>query len=155
MTGDDTLRAGDEDRDRVATLLGTAFAQGRLTQEEYDQRLDACHRAVTFGDLAGLTADLPGGGAVVSAAESAAAPPPPAVPPPPQPAPAPPAEDSGRSLAAGWSAWAGVSVLVTVIWLGTVLTRGDGPVPSFWPIWVIGPWGAAMVVASLTRRGGS
>ena len=52
----------------------------------------------------------------------------------------------------GWAAWAGVSIMVNVIWLGTWLTgSGDGP-PSYWPIWVMGPWGAAMVIGTLSSR---
>ena len=45
----------------------------------------------------------------------------------------------------------GVSVLVNVIWLGTWIT-GDEGAPSYWPIWVMGPWGAAMLIGTLTRR---
>ncbi len=152
MTDDAALRAGDSDRDRVAAVLASAFAEGRLTRDEYDTRLAAAHAAVTFGDLAPLTADLPGGSAtpVPAGAPVAAAPVAPA------PSPASPARGTGadrrKGLAAAWGAWAGVSLLMVVIWLGTVITRGDAAMPSFWPIWVIGPWGAAMVIASLTSR---
>ena len=34
------LRASDADRDQVATVLSTAYAEGRLTREEHDERLD-------------------------------------------------------------------------------------------------------------------
>ena len=34
------LRASDVDRDQVATLLSTAYAEGRLTREEHDERID-------------------------------------------------------------------------------------------------------------------
>lgn len=52
------LRASDSDRDQVATVLSTAFAEGRLTREEYDERLDSLLVAKTFDDLVGLTRDL-------------------------------------------------------------------------------------------------
>ena len=52
------LRASDTDRDQVSTVLSTAFAEGRLTREEYDDRVDALLRAKTFDDLVGLTRDL-------------------------------------------------------------------------------------------------
>lgn len=52
------LRASDSDRDQVSTVLSTAFAEGRLTREEYDERLDALLVAKTFDDLVGLTRDL-------------------------------------------------------------------------------------------------
>ncbi len=56
---DPALRASDADRDAVATRLRDAHAEGRLTPEEFDQRLDATFAARTVGDLAELTADLP------------------------------------------------------------------------------------------------
>lgn len=52
------LRASDVDRDLVAEVLSTAFAEGRLSREEHDERLDALLSAKTFDDLVGLTRDL-------------------------------------------------------------------------------------------------
>lgn len=52
------LRASDRDRDQVAAVLSTAFAEGRLTREEYDDRVDALLGAKTFDDLVSLTHDL-------------------------------------------------------------------------------------------------
>ena len=52
------LRASDADRDQVATLLSTAYAEGRLTQEEHDERLDQLMVAKTFDDLLPITHDL-------------------------------------------------------------------------------------------------
>ena len=52
------LRASDSDRDQVSTVLSTAFAEGRLTREEYDDRVDHLLQAKTFDDLVGLTRDL-------------------------------------------------------------------------------------------------
>lgn len=57
----DDMRASDADRDKYATVLQEAYAQGRLTRDEYDERLDACMRAKTYGDLSPLVADLPPG----------------------------------------------------------------------------------------------
>jgi hypothetical protein len=57
--GDSTLRASDADRDRTIESLATANAEGRLSLEEYSQRSEAALAARTFGDLTGLTADLP------------------------------------------------------------------------------------------------
>lgn len=53
-----SLRASDADRDQVATLLGAAFAEGRLTHEEHDERLGRVLAARTFDDLIPLTTDL-------------------------------------------------------------------------------------------------
>src|SRR3954453_17605975 len=52
------LRASDADRDQVAEVLSAAFAEGRLTREEYDERVDALLKAKTFDELVGLTRDL-------------------------------------------------------------------------------------------------
>lgn len=52
------LRAADADRDQVATVLSTAYAEGRITREEHDERLDQVMRARTFDDLVPITSDL-------------------------------------------------------------------------------------------------
>jgi hypothetical protein len=52
------LRASDADRDQVATLLSAAYAEGRLSQEEHDERLDQLMVAKTFDDLLPITHDL-------------------------------------------------------------------------------------------------
>lgn len=54
------LRASDADRDRVAEVLRSAAADGRLTLAELDQRLDALYAAKTYGELEPVVADLPG-----------------------------------------------------------------------------------------------
>ncbi|MFC3998244.1 DUF1707 domain-containing protein [Nocardiopsis sediminis] len=53
------MRASDADRDRVAERLREALAEGRLTQEEHEERLDSVYRAKTLGQLTPLTQDLP------------------------------------------------------------------------------------------------
>jgi hypothetical protein len=52
------LRASDADREQVATLLSTAYAEGRLTREEHDERIDQLMAAKTFDDLIPITRDL-------------------------------------------------------------------------------------------------
>jgi hypothetical protein len=61
MTGDGwgRIRAADEDRDRVAGILGTAYSEGRLTKDEYDTRLEAAFAGRTYGELDKLMTDLP------------------------------------------------------------------------------------------------
>jgi DUF1707 SHOCT-like domain len=53
------MRASDQDREQAADLLSDAFAEGRLTQDEHDERCTAAYAARTWGELADLTADLP------------------------------------------------------------------------------------------------
>jgi hypothetical protein len=52
------LRASDSDRERVVAMLGDAFADGRLSTEEYSERMPLALAARTLGELARLTADL-------------------------------------------------------------------------------------------------
>ncbi len=52
------LRASDADRDIVHRLLGSAYADGRLTREEFDERSEAVLGARTLGELPSLVADL-------------------------------------------------------------------------------------------------
>jgi hypothetical protein len=52
------LRASDSDRERVVALLGDALADGRLSHEEYSERMPRALAARTLGELAGLTRDL-------------------------------------------------------------------------------------------------
>jgi hypothetical protein len=52
------LRASDADREQVATVLSTAYAEGRLTLEEHDDRIDQLMAAKTFDDLIPITRDL-------------------------------------------------------------------------------------------------
>ena len=52
------LRAADRDRAVVVAALGDAYADGRLTKEEYDERATAATTARTLGELPPLLADL-------------------------------------------------------------------------------------------------
>ena len=51
--------ASDADRDTAVGLLNAAWAEGRLTADEYDQRLSSAYAARTWQQLDQLTADLP------------------------------------------------------------------------------------------------
>ena len=53
------VRAGDADRDAAAAALGEHFAQGRLTLDELDERLEATLTATTHGELSRAARDLP------------------------------------------------------------------------------------------------
>ncbi|MFC1409157.1 DUF1707 and DUF4190 domain-containing protein [Streptacidiphilus sp. N1-12] len=56
-----TMRASHADRERTVDVLKSAFAEGRLTSEEYNGRVDQVYRAQTYGELAGIVHDLPSG----------------------------------------------------------------------------------------------
>jgi len=53
------MRAADEDRDRTADVLRAAFVEGRLSQDELDDRLGKVYAARTYADLSAQTTDLP------------------------------------------------------------------------------------------------
>jgi uncharacterized protein DUF1707 len=56
---DDRMRVSDADREQVTARLREHFAEGRLTQEELNERITATLSAKTFGDLRRIMADLP------------------------------------------------------------------------------------------------
>ena len=60
--GQPEVLASDTERDAVAVMLSSAFAEGRLTAAEHAERVRTAYVARTLGELAGLTADLPGPG---------------------------------------------------------------------------------------------
>jgi len=134
------LRAADADRVAVATALGEHMSAGRLTLAEYDERVAHAYAARTFGELAELTADLPALGTHPVAAQA--------------PVPRPDARPACGRASYGrnghaWHAWLRTALIVTTIWLLTSLSAG-GPI-YFWPMWVVGPWGAVLLAQRLGR----
>ncbi|MBV6761434.1 DUF1707 SHOCT-like domain-containing protein [Rhodococcus opacus] len=65
------LRASDTDRSRVVLALEREVGTGRLTLDEYSDRVAAAYGARTLGELAAVTRDLPAPTAAVSPASSA------------------------------------------------------------------------------------
>jgi Domain of unknown function (DUF1707)/Domain of unknown function (DUF4190) len=59
--GPGQLRSSAADRERAADVLKAAFAEGRLDQDEYSERVGQVHASRTYAELAALTADLPVG----------------------------------------------------------------------------------------------
>ncbi|MEY9927917.1 hypothetical protein ABH926_002551 [Catenulispora sp. GP43] len=56
---DPDMRAGDADRERLVEQLREHHAAGRLTLEEFDERMTKAYEAKTYGELRTLTRDLP------------------------------------------------------------------------------------------------
>jgi hypothetical protein len=56
--GHASMRASDADREIVRVMLADAFADGRLTREEYDDRLNTLYGSRTLGEVSSLVADL-------------------------------------------------------------------------------------------------
>ncbi len=59
------LRTSDRDREVVLSLLGTAYADGRLDLEEFDDRSTRVGQARTLGELPAIVDDLIATAAVV------------------------------------------------------------------------------------------
>jgi hypothetical protein len=56
-----SMRAATADRERAVDVLKAGFTEGRLTQDEYNDRMGRAYAARTYGELTALTADLPAG----------------------------------------------------------------------------------------------
>jgi len=136
------IRASDRDRQQVVDRLRGAVEDGRLTMDEYVDRMEAAYQAATYGDLAPLCADLPAPAPVVAGPQAAAR------------AAAPPA---GFSVAGGlaglpavlrvlWIKWLAVVSVNVVVWALVSGTGGQLAYP--WPVWVAGPWGAVLFAVS-------
>ena len=140
---DSHLRAADSDRVAVAAALGEHMSAGRLTLAEYDERVAQAYAAKTFGELTELTADLPTPGRAV-----AQAPVPASVA---HSAPACAAGSWGGHNSSSWRAWLSTALIVVTIWLATSISSGH--LDYFWPIWVIGPWGAVILAGQINGSG--
>ena len=60
MAGGENLRIGDAERDEAIALLREHMSAGRITAEEFDERMSAALTAKTRGELTVLFNDLPG-----------------------------------------------------------------------------------------------
>jgi hypothetical protein len=151
MAADPRIRASDEDRDRTVSLLREHHAAGRLTAEEFNERIDKAYEAKTMGELDGLMADLPAidlyrlpdaslqryrgprpGGTSLTQATGGLA------------------REHGRfspAWAAAWGSWLSVSLLCLVIW---VIMGASG---LAWPVWVAGPLGAVLLARWIAGSG--
>jgi hypothetical protein len=56
-----SMLASNADRERAIDVLRSGFAEGRLTQAEFEERMDRVQAARTYDQLALLTCDLPVG----------------------------------------------------------------------------------------------
>jgi Domain of unknown function (DUF1707) len=70
---DQNIRVSDADRNAVAELLTQHYAEGRLDQGEFDERVGRTMAAKTRGDLAGLFDDLPEPGSAAASGPGSSA----------------------------------------------------------------------------------
>jgi hypothetical protein len=121
------LRASDQEREAVVREIREHFATGRLTDDEFSDRVQAAYRAQTQGELRALRADLPD-------------------------LPATPAQQRAelvrrrrelqRRLFQQSGGALGAFLICTVIWIAS------GANGMFWPAWV-----ALAIVIPLVRNG--
>ena len=107
-----TLRASDAEREHHAELLREHAAQGRLTVDELDERLDRVYAARTLGELVPVVADLPA------------------------PAPSPRERPRDRAIRPDVAVYLAVNLMLIVIWAAT----GAGYFWPVWPLlgWGVG-----------------
>jgi hypothetical protein len=55
------MRAAAVDKERAVDVLKAGFAEGRLTKEEYEDRVGQAYTSRSYAELARITADLPSG----------------------------------------------------------------------------------------------
>jgi uncharacterized membrane protein len=55
------MRSSAAEREHAIEILKTGFADGRLTKQEYEDRIGLALSPLTYADLAVLTSDLPTG----------------------------------------------------------------------------------------------
>ena len=137
-----TMRASDRDRQQVVDRLRSALEDGRLTMDEYVDRMEAAYKAATYGDLVPPCADLPAAPTVLAGPQTAAG------------AAAPPTVVSRAGYLAGlpavlkvlWTIWLTAVSVNVVVWALVSGTGGHLAYP--WPVWVAGPYGAVLFAVS-------
>ena len=116
MSDDAPMRASDTDRDQAAGALRDHYAAGRLSSDEFDERLDAAYKASTVQELAQLRADLPD-------------------------LPAPPAarraELSRRQAELRRQLFQQAGGSFTPFAICTLIWAASGAHGAFWPVWVL------------------
>jgi hypothetical protein len=133
------VRASDSDRQAVVDQLRTAVDEGRLGLVEWNERVALAYQARTYAELAEVAADLP------------------ATQPAPRPTPAAPTSRPSDSsdglirelpiaLKVLWTIWLSVVLINVVIW---AMVSAAGDLKYFWPAWVAGPSGAALLGVSV------
>ena len=111
------MLVSDRERERAVVLLRDGGAEGRLTPQELEERVERALGARTRGELASVIGDLPDGAAATKPAR---------------------AVHGGRSAMRRQVAiYAAVNLLLVVVWA----VSGAG---YFWPVWPLLGWGLGL-----------
>lgn len=142
VTRDPSLRVSDAEREQAAGALRENLAEGRLTLEEFSERLDAAFAAKTYGELDALMIDLPRRYGTEPIMVS----------------------DARALLVERWESrrrnrfrrsWTRYLTVVTVCWAlwgVTVAASGGHDLEGMWPAWVTLPWGAFILRRPFVRQ---
>jgi hypothetical protein len=131
----ETLRAADADRHQIAAQLKSALDEGRLSLDEYDDRVREAYAARTYAELLRPVADLPKPG--LSAAEVNAR-------------RAAELKREARRLPMAlmvlWTVWGGLTAANIMVWFVVAATTGFDL--YLWPVWLLVP-GAALAAVTV------
>jgi hypothetical protein len=128
-----SVRAGDRDRERTASHLGKALAQGYLAMDEYETRVQAAFASHTTAQLRQLVADLPLARLRRNDPQRREA----------------RGRAARRGVQAHLAAYLAMVVIVVSVWLAVGLTAGAW---YFWPIWPILGAGIGLVSHAIPVR---
>jgi hypothetical protein len=132
LSGPDSMRASDQERDAVVEHLQSAFVEGRLDVTEYQSRLDAAMSARTLGELRQLTTDLPAPRLDPRKQELERA------------------QKQREARLDEWRSWLGVAVVLNGIWLITCIVTME--LLPYWPILPLGIWALINLTSSFDKR---
>ncbi len=141
MAPNPEMRASDADRDRVAAALREHCAEGRITVDELNERLEGTYSARTVGDLERVTSDLPEEDMYelpVPASRWST------------PARRVPATLDRAGAITSWTPYVGVNLICFVTWLIVAVSSGAW---YPWWLWIAGPWGAMMLAGRVFGQG--
>ncbi len=128
-----SVRAGDRERERTANQLGQALAQGYLTMDEYETRLQAAFAAHSTAELRQLVADLPLAQLRRNDPRRREA----------------RRKAARRGVQIHLAGYLAMVVIVLVVWLAVGLTAGAW---YFWPIWPILGAGIGLISHAMPIR---
>lgn len=116
MSDRSSLRVADADREQLVGELREHMLAGRLSSDEFEERLELTYKASTRADLDAIRADLPMSSTALQAAVSSRQ------------------AHLRRRLAQEAGGGIGISLVCVAIWAASGGHHGH---EAFWPIWVI------------------
>jgi hypothetical protein len=131
----ETLRAADADRHQIAEQLKAALDEGRLSLDEYDDRVRQAYAARTYAELLPLVADLPKPGLSAAEVDARRA--------------AEVKREAHRlpmALMVLWTIWGAATAVNIMVWFLVMATAGLDIYP--WPVWLLVP-GTALVAVTV------